>query len=109
MRQQVCGSLKSTVGTWQWNLQSKYGDPRVYAMQQAEQQRRDAAVAFDLSRRNAHLLEDAYARQERKHKDEHTKRLTARGQSASKRPQFEERLPKTRKQKPSDAPPPAPE
>lgn len=106
MRQQVCGSLKSTVGMWQWNLQSKYGDPRVFAMQQAEQQKRDAAVAFDLSRRNAHLLEDAYARQEEKHKQDHSKRLTARGQSASKPPQSQEK-PKSRKQKPSDVPAPA--
>ena len=52
MRQQVCDRLRGSVLAWQHNLQTRYGDPRVYAMQQAELNRRDVALAHDLSRRS---------------------------------------------------------
>lgn len=91
MRQQVCSRLRGTVTGWQWDLQAKYGDPRVYAQQQAQMNRLDAEVQHDLSRRNSALLEDAYEKQRTKNRQDHKERMTnhrskLRGQSAGKRP-----------------------
>ena len=74
MRQQVCNSLHSNVEKWRYDLQARWGDPRVYAAQQAAMRSQDAALAHDLSRRNEKLLEDAYAKQAQKNREEHNTR-----------------------------------
>ena len=63
LQQQVKDRLRSTVDTWQFNLQAKWGDPRVYQIQKATMERQDSDLAHDLSRRNCDLLTQAYERQ----------------------------------------------
>ena len=109
MRGQICNSLRSTVDGWQYDLQARYGDPRVYAHQQAEMNRVDAAVAHDLSRRNSTLLNDAYEVQRKRQRTQHEKRITKKlsnpGRRGSAKPP--ESAAPTRKQPPPDVPPPA--
>lgn len=78
MRQQVMSSLRNNVSAWQTNLQAQWGDPRVYQSQEQERRRQDARVAYDLGRRNEHLLDEAYAKQSEAHKKKHTDRLKTR-------------------------------
>lgn len=88
MRQQVCDRLRTSVNSWQINLQARCGDPRVYEAEREERERQDERVAYDLSRRNGALLEDAYAAQATKNRESHSKRIKLRlGRSASKPPQ----------------------
>ena len=76
MRQQVCNVLEGTLNTWQYNLQAKWGDPRVYEMERMERLRDDARLAYDLSRRNTQLLSDAYEAQRNKNRERHANRMT---------------------------------
>ena len=78
MRQQVSARVHGTVSSWQWALQSRYGDPRVYAMQQAEMNQREATLSHDLSRRNGELLQDAYETKKTKNRQAHKTRLAKR-------------------------------
>ena len=75
MRRQVCQVLKSNVNVWQHDLQARWGDPKVYEAQQADMQRQEAALEWDLSRRNSKLLEDAYATRAQKQRSTHESRL----------------------------------
>ena len=75
MRQQVMHSLQGNVATWQHALQARWGDPRVYEAQRTERLKQDAALAYDLSRRNEVLLQDAYSARAAKHRDAHEKRI----------------------------------
>lgn len=94
MRQEVCSSLRGTVNTWQYNLQAKWGDPRVYEAERTERLRQDARVVYDLNRRNTELLSDAYTTRADKQREQHQKRmeeLKRRGyRSASTHPQSEQ-------------------
>ena len=76
MRHQVCNSLRGTVNTWQYNLQAQWGDPRVYEEEQTERLRQDARVAYDLSRRNSSLLDEAYRARAKKQTEEHNARMS---------------------------------
>jgi len=78
MRQQVMFSLRNNVNTWQTNLQAQWGDPRVYEAEELERKRQDARVAYDLGRRNEHLLNEAYAKQSQTDKKQHSDRLKTR-------------------------------
>lgn len=86
MREQVMESFRGSVDTWQYNLQARWGDPRVYAAEQQAMQRREAALAYDLSRRNSKLLDDAYTKQRDKQADTHNKRI-AKSRAAGKHPE----------------------
>ena len=44
MRQQVCSRLRANVDHWQYDLQSRYGDPRVYEAERTEQLKQEARV-----------------------------------------------------------------
>ena len=106
MRREVCDIMRGNVNTWQYNLQARWGDPRVYAAQQEEMARQEARVAHDLSRRNTALLDEAYAAQATRNRDTHGKRLEAKRQSYRKsgtRPGSAER-PDSRKPPPPPAP-----
>lgn len=78
MTQQVCDSLRGNLNTWQYNLQARWGDPRVYEAEIDERLRQEARVAHDLSRRNTNLLQNAYANQAAKNRDTHKTRMTKR-------------------------------
>ena len=57
------------------NLQSKFGDPRVYESQRVEQHRMEARTLHSKSRESSKLLEDAYTRQMQKNRETHAKRM----------------------------------
>ena len=57
------------------SLQSRYGDPRVYAQQQEQMARDQAAVAHSKSQKTAQLLEDAYERQKERNRVQHNTRI----------------------------------
>ena len=75
LQQQVKDRLRSTVDTWQYNLQAKWGDPRVYQIQKATMEKQDSDLAHDLSRRNSDLLTEAYERQREKNLATHQERM----------------------------------
>jgi hypothetical protein len=85
MREQVMDRMRGNVDTWQYNLQARWGDPRVYAAEQQAMQRQEAAVAYNMSRRNTQLLDDAYTKQRAKQAETHNKRLT-KSRAGGKRP-----------------------
>ena len=65
------------------SLQSRYGDPRVYAQQQEQMARDQAAVAHSKSQKTAQLLEDAYERQKERNRVQHNTRINTRSGSRS--------------------------
>ena len=77
MRQQVCERLRGTVHTWQWGLQARYGDPRVYALQQQAMNAQQAALEHDLSRRASHKTKGTYEANVETSKKTHSKRIAA--------------------------------
>ena len=83
MRREVCDKLRGNVNTWQYQLQARWGDPRVYAAEQQEMARRDTRVAHDLSRRTTALLDEAYAHQAVRQRDTHAKRMAVKRQKSS--------------------------
>ena len=84
MRRQVCDSLRGNVTSWQWNLQSRYGDPRVYAMQQQQMAQQEAAFAHDMSRRSSAQFQDTYETRSHRIRSNHSKRISAAIKSDSK-------------------------
>ena len=84
MRRQVCDSLRGNVTSWQWNLQSRYGDPRVYAMQQQQMAQQEAAFAHDMSRRSSAQFQDTYETRSHQIRSNHSKRISAAIKSDSK-------------------------
>ena len=69
------------------SLQTRYGDPRIYAQQQAEMERDKAAVMHARSKKTESLLQDAYDRQAARNRELHTERISTRlGQDSAKRP-----------------------
>ena len=84
-------------------LQYRYGDPRVYAAQQQEMQRQEAAVVHSKARHTAELLKEAYGKQVETNRSKHSERMAKhRSQSAASHP--ESAAPKPRR-KPAPAPP----
>ena len=103
MYSQVRQRLRGSVGAWHYALENRYGDPRVYAQQQRELQQRENDVAYDLSRRNSALLDDAYAKQTSRAKEAHTKRITKHRENLAKRPQPVGPPPRKTKPQPSSS------
>ena len=98
-RKQVCASMAGKVEDYQHQLQSKWGDPRVYAQQESERLRQDARLAYDLSQRTEGLLSEAYAKQAQKNRDAHAERLKRRDYQTSGKPPESAARP-TRKRQP---------
>ena len=112
MRRQVCASLGNRVGQWQYDLQTRYGDPRVYAMQQAVMNQQEAALAHDLSRRKSAAQGKSYDEKSVSIKEAHDTRIKStlskrRGRKGSgKPPESAPDPPPT--PPPSEQPPPGP-
>lgn len=69
-------------------LQSRYGDPRVYESQQREMRRQEAAVVFDQQKARSELLLDAYKKQTERNRANHEQRIkNLQSRAGSKRPQ----------------------
>lgn len=76
----IMSGVNRSLGSYYMSLQSKYGDPRVYASQEEQMRRDAAAVMHAKSKRTEQLLEDAYARQTERNRAQHSDRLRNREQ-----------------------------
>ena len=56
-------------------LQARYGDPRVYQLQEQEMRREEAATLYDQGRRRETRLEDAYHAQVEENRQKHAARV----------------------------------
>jgi hypothetical protein len=76
MHEQVKGRLDHTLTNWHQALQFRYGDPRVYEMQQEAMQRQQMGVVYEAARReDKSLLQDAYQQRAAKNRETHTARM----------------------------------
>ena len=75
--------MRMKLGGYAVSLQARYGDPRVYAQQQEQMARDQAAVEHAKSKKTARLLEDAYARQTERNRVTHHERLSSRADRRS--------------------------
>lgn len=73
--QHMTTDMRHKLNAYHTSLQSRYGDPRVYAQQQEAMARDRAAVQHEKSRKTALLLEDAYQRQAKRNRDLHASRI----------------------------------
>ncbi len=89
------------------SLQSRYGDPRIYAAQQEQMARDKVAVQHAKSQKTAQLLEDAYQRQSERNRELHDTRLKTRGGRTSIAPPESKEPPKrhTVRRPPAEQPP----
>lgn len=63
---------------YQMSLEARYGDPRVYAMQQEEMAQQDAEIQHTQSKTRERALADTYNRSRRAARARHTARRTSR-------------------------------
>lgn len=78
------------------SLQTRYGDPRVYAQQREQMAADAAAVQHSRSRKTEQLLEDAYTRQTERNRNLHKKRINDRlDRKSSRHPQSKMDQPRT--------------
>lgn len=115
MRSQVMDRLGASLNGWHRDLQSRYGDPRVYENQRVHQLRAEAALVHDMSRRQEAQEMTHYQIQSRSNSEAHKTRLAKLNvrfhesdtppESGSKTP----RRSRTPKPRPEQAPPPPPE
>ena len=78
------------------SLQTRYGDPRVYAQQREQMAADAAAVQHSRSRKTEQLLEDAYKRQTERNRNVHNKRINDRlDRRSSRHPQSKMDQPRT--------------
>lgn len=61
------------------SLQSRYGDPQVYRLQQEEMRRDEASVEYATVKNREALLNDAYERQKERNRALHNAKVSARG------------------------------
>ena len=71
------------------DLQSRYGDPRVYAAQRQQMQQQEAAIVHSQASRTSDLLRDAYAKKQSENRSAHSERMSKRrgGHTASSPPE----------------------
>lgn len=96
------------MGDYIQRLQSRYGDPRVYRVQQQEMRQEEAAVMHAGSRRNESLLEDAYKAQVAKNRKAHEERLKTLSLERSRRPVSQAAARRSRTQRPDQPGPSVP-
>ena len=71
----MSSDMRNKLGSYMTSLEMRYGDPRVYALQQAEMNRVDANLAHDLSRRQSDWQQGQYYRQREEQRTAHRKRI----------------------------------
>ena len=81
----VIGQMQNTLGEHYTAIQSRYGDPRVYASQEEQMRRDQAAVMHARSKKTETLLEDAYTRQKERNRASHGDRFKRRSESGRPR------------------------
>ena len=86
--QAMSNNMKQQLNWYSYSLQTRYGDPRVYAMEQERVMRHKAAVEHEKSKKTSKLLEDAYKRQSEKNRETHKERISTRiDQRSASRPE----------------------
>lgn len=75
MTRQMSERMQGQLGQYNFSLQARYGDPRVYAMQQEQMRRDQAAVEHSKAKDTSQLLQDAYKRQAERNRETHYKRI----------------------------------
>ena len=90
------------------SLQSRYGDPRIYAAQQEQMARDKVAVQHAKSQKTAQLLEDAYQRQSERNRELHATRLSNRaGRKSTAHPESKAPSKRQTAQQPASEQPPS--
>ena len=74
----MTNDLGGKLNQWMTGLQTRYGDPRVYQMQQQEMQQQDARVEHQKATKTAELLKNAYTARAEKNRETHTTRMSKR-------------------------------
>ena len=107
-RELLSNNISDKLNAYSYQLQTRYGDPRVYAAQVEQMRRQNEHVAHWQDRQNAKLLHDAYARQQARHEMQHSERMLKR-RGASSRPRSAKAPAQTkgRTQPPPEPRPPA--
>ena len=72
-------AMENTLGSYYTSLQSRFGDPRVYASQVEQMRKDEAAVMHARAKKTEVLLADAYRRQQERNRATHTDRIKSRG------------------------------
>ena len=93
----MSNDMSNKLGAYAVSLQARYGDPRVYAMQQEQMRRDEASVAHAKSKKTAKLLEDAYARQTERNQATHKERIANRARQKSSSPPESQQAPAPRR------------
>ena len=75
LRNQVCAVLHRNVESWHYDLQRRYGDPRVYEAQREEMLKEEARALHGQTRQTSELLQEAYAVQAEKNRGTHDARI----------------------------------
>lgn len=70
--------MQNNLGNYYKSLQARYGDPRVYAQQEEEMRRDEAAVEYARSKNREQLLNDAYERQKDRNRALHNAKVSSR-------------------------------
>ena len=74
----MTNNLGGKLNQWMTGLHGRYGDPRVYQMQQQEMQQQDARVEHQKAAKTADLLKNAYDARAVKNRETHTTRMSKR-------------------------------
>jgi hypothetical protein len=95
--------MRMKLGGYAVSLQARYGDPRVYAQQQEQMAKDQAAVEHARSKKTAKLLESAYARQTERNRSTHYERISSRtDRKSASRPESEAK-PQRARRKPAQS------
>ena len=73
--------MQNTLGNYYVSLQSRFGDPRVYASQVEQMRKDEAAVMHAKAKKTETLLQDAYNRQQERNRATHDERIKNRGKA----------------------------
>ena len=83
----VYDRIGQTFGAYQYSLQARYGDPRIYQQQQREMVKDQVMAAHAKDRETSKLLEDAYSRQTERNRATHYARVNSKtGQTTAQPP-----------------------
>ena len=75
----MTSDMRMKLGSYMHSLEMRYGDPRVYEMQQEERRQRQAAVEFAQAKSHETALRSAYNNQREVVRSSHKNRIATQG------------------------------
>lgn len=78
MYDRMTHDMTQKLNNYSISLQSRFGDPRVYAQQEEEIAKQRSRVQYNRTKKTAKLLEDAYQRQSERNRNIHHERINNR-------------------------------